>query len=201
MQTIFLDRDGVINENRADHVKSWDEFQFLPGSLEALSLLTRFGFRVFVVTNQAMINRGLADTAVLKDIHRRLMKAAQQYEAVINAVYYCPHREEERCLCRKPRPGMLMRAAAEWNINMSRAYMVGDALSDIRAGHAVGCRAVLVRTGRGAAQERLIAGGNDQPEHIADNLLTAVKWVLSQELLAEPYDEFLNVPLSREAAT
>jgi D-glycero-D-manno-heptose 1,7-bisphosphate phosphatase len=200
MRAIFLDRDGVINENRADHVKSWGEFQFLPGALEALKLLTESEFHVFVVTNQAMINRGLAATGALERIHREMVRAVRRAGGEIHAVYYCPHREDEHCLCRKPKPGMLLRAAAEWNVDLSRASMVGDALSDVRAGHAAGCRAVLVRTGRGRAQADLPEAQSVRPEFIADDLLGAVRWVLQQQLVAETQYESRHTPLAREVA-
>jgi D-glycero-D-manno-heptose 1,7-bisphosphate phosphatase len=200
MRAIFLDRDGVINENRADHVKSWSEFQFLPGALEAVKLLTQSEFRVFVVTNQAMINRGLAATSALEQIHREMLRAARREGAEISAVYYCPHREDEHCLCRKPQPGMLLQASTEWNVDLSHAYMVGDALSDIRAGHAAGCRAVLVRTGRGRAQAELPEARSVRPDFIADDLLGAVRWVLQQQQVAETQYESRHTPLAREVA-
>jgi D-glycero-D-manno-heptose 1,7-bisphosphate phosphatase len=136
VRTIFLDRDGVINENRVDHVKSWAEFHFLPGALDGLRLLHELGYRMFVVTNQAIINRGLVEQTVVEQIHLRMNEVALAHGASITAVRYCPHRDEEVCGCRKPQPGLLTGLAEQYAINMREATLIGDALSDIAAGQA-----------------------------------------------------------------
>jgi D-glycero-D-manno-heptose 1,7-bisphosphate phosphatase len=177
---IFLDRDGVINENRADHVKSWGEFQFLPGALEALRQLTERHYRIFVVTNQAAVNRGLLTQATLEEIHRRMIITAEGYGASIAGLRFCPHLPEEACACRKPRPGMLRSLAAERQIDLSQSYFIGDALSDLAAGHAAGCRTILVHTGRGSEQLGHPDFLRHRPRHVAANLLDAVNWLFEQ---------------------
>jgi D-glycero-D-manno-heptose 1,7-bisphosphate phosphatase len=184
--TIFLDRDGVINENRTDHVKSWGEFRFIPGALHALRTLTQAGVRIFVVTNQAIINRGVVDRAVVDDIHARMVAVAAQHDAIISAVRCCPHRPDEWCGCRKPHPGMLLGLAEEYGVDLDQAVMVGDALTDIAAGKAAGCRTVLVRTGRGAAQLALPEARLYRPNAVARDLADAVDWYIAQEHLALP---------------
>lgn len=199
MRSIFLDRDGVINENSNDHVKSWEEFTFLPGSLLALRWLRLAGFRVFVVTNQAIIGRGLASPQTIEDIHHRMRAQTELYGGSIADVRYCPHDNRDLCECRKPRPGMLIDLAQKWRIDPVRSYMVGDALTDIAAGHAIGCPSVLVQTGRGAEQARLPELETHRPEHIAMNLLDAVRWIFYQEGLTVPcieYDIFAHKPLA-----
>lgn len=181
MRTILLDRDGVINENRTDHVTSWDEFRFLPGALAALRLLTRSGFRIFVITNQAIINRGITTRAVVEDMHDRMVQVARRHGATIHAVRYCPHRPAEQCACRKPQPGMLLDLAHSWGFDLRGAYLVGDALSDIEAGRAVGCRSILVHTGRGAQQAALPQFALHRPDYSAPHLLGAAQWALQQE--------------------
>jgi D-glycero-D-manno-heptose 1,7-bisphosphate phosphatase len=181
MQVVFLDRDGVINENRDDHVKSWEEFRFLPGSLEAMELLTRAGLRIFVVTNQACVNRGLISPAELATIHQHMQDAAARAGARIEAVRHCPHRPDEHCRCRKPRPGMLLDLAGAYGLNLERAYMIGDAATDIAAGESAGCQTVLVRTGRGAAQLGALRGNPSHPALVADNLLAAARWICANE--------------------
>ncbi|NTU78200.1 MAG: D-glycero-beta-D-manno-heptose 1,7-bisphosphate 7-phosphatase [Chloroflexales bacterium] len=181
MRNVFLDRDGVINENRDDHVKSWGEFRFLPGALDALRLLTAHRFRIFVVTNQASVNRGMVSTATVDDIHRRMFRAAARRGAVITAVRYCPHRPDERCACRKPEPGMLLELAREHHVPVASTYMVGDALSDIAAGRAAGCQTILVRTGRGAGQIATSLGVTSMPDLVADDLLAAARWLCGVE--------------------
>lgn len=185
-RAIFLDRDGVINENRADHVKSWSEFRFLPGALEALRLLTERRYRIFIVTNQAAVNRGQMAEDTLEEIHQRMVAAAEARGARISGIRYCPHRDDEACACRKPRPGMLLSLAAERQIDLAQTCFVGDALTDMAAGHAAGCQPILVLTGRGREQ----VGRPDfllhQPRYVAQNLLDAVQWLIGQAGLAQP---------------
>ncbi len=152
MKAVFVDRDGVINRNRKDHVKSWDEFVFLPGAVEGMVELTRAGLRTVILTNQAVINRGLLSREALDSIHDRMTGELEAAGAVVDAVYYCPHRPDEHCSCRKPRPGLLLAAAGRLGIELEQSYLVGDALSDIQAGRAAGCRTILVLTGRGLRQ-------------------------------------------------
>ena len=154
MRALFLDRDGVICENRADHVKSWAEFQFIPGALWALQQLAGTDFAVVVTTNQAIINRGLVLPETVTDIHARMMTAVRRVGARIDRVLVCPHRPDEACQCRKPMPGMLFQAAAEMGIDLRQSYMIGDAVTDIQAGLAAGCKCTLVLTGRGMQQVR-----------------------------------------------
>ncbi len=149
---LFLDRDGVINENRPDHVKCWDEFEFLPGALESIKRLSQTNLPIFVVTNQAVVNRGQLSEATLTDIHDRMLAAVRRAGGHIDKIYYCPHDKHERCACRKPAPGMLKQAAQEFGIDLTRSFIVGDAWTDVEAGHAVGARSILVMTGRGRSQ-------------------------------------------------
>lgn len=172
---IFLDRDGVINENRDDHVTSWKQFQFLPRALEALRLLTQRRYRIFVITNQAAVGRGLMTRATLEAIHRRMAQVAALHGAKITAVRYCPHAPEAGCTCRKPQPGMLLHLAAQMGIDLQSTYVIGDALTDLQAGAAAGCRTVLVRSGRGAAQMSHPDWALYQPELVVADLLDAVQ--------------------------
>ncbi len=186
MRSIFLDRDGVINENLPEHVKCWDEFVFLPQALVALRWLRQAGFRVFVVTNQAIVSRGLTTAGTIEDIHTRMRMQVELYGGRITAVRYCPHDTHEQCACRKPRPGMLLDLAKKWQIDLPNTYMIGDALTDVAAGQAVNCKTVLVKTGRGAAQSALPEANVYHPDHVAADLLEAVRWVFRQEGLTIP---------------
>jgi len=150
--TIFLDRDGVINENRPDYVKSWSEFRFLPGAREAIAKLTRAGHRIVVCTNQAGVARGCLSTKTIDEIHQRMLAHIVEAGGRVEKVYYCPHSKDERCLCRKPRPGMLLRARQELSLDLTNAVFVGDSITDIRAGLAAGVQAILVLTGLGVDQ-------------------------------------------------
>src|SRR5207245_1547178 len=125
MSTIFLDRDGVINENRADYVKHWSEFRFLPGSREAIAKLTQAGHRIVVCTNQAGIAHGSLTVETVQEIHRRMVASINEVGGRIEKVYYCPHAKDENCVCRKPRPGMLLQARDELGIDMHDAVFLG----------------------------------------------------------------------------
>lgn len=162
LSAVFLDRDGVINENRDDHVKCWGDFRFLPGAPEAVARLSRAGVRVFVVTNQAIINRGLVSRASVEALNHRMVREIRRRGGAVEAVACCPHRSEEQCGCRKPRPGLLLDLARRHVVDLSEAAVVGDALSDIEAGQAAGCRTVLVLTGRGRNElDRATAAGTN----------------------------------------
>jgi D-glycero-D-manno-heptose 1,7-bisphosphate phosphatase len=183
MRTVFLDRDGVINENRPDHVKCWDEFSFLPGALDAIARLGQAGFRVFVITNQAVINRGLVPRDIVDAINSRMVLEIERHGGRVEQVVYCPHRPEEECHCRKPRPGLLLETAERYGLNLQEAVVVGDSLSDIEAGQAVGCQTVLVLTGRGRDEWRQAAAASRNGFSVADDLSHAVDLVLVQSAL------------------
>jgi histidinol-phosphate phosphatase family protein len=152
MRAIFLDRDGVICRNRPDHVKNWDEFIFISRAREALARLTALNLPIIVISNQAIINRNITSSATVDEIHRLMTASVEAEGGRIDQIYYCPHRPSEQCDCRKPKPGLLQRAADELDIQLQGSYMVGDAWSDIQAGIAVGCIPFLVLTGRGLSQ-------------------------------------------------
>ena len=178
MSTIFLDRDGVINENRADYVKSWSEFRFLPESREAIAKLTQAGHRIVVCSNQAGIARGTISIETVEEIHRRMIASISDIGGKIEKVYYCPHDRDGDCSCRKPRPGMLLRARDELDINLHDAVFIGDSITDIRAGLAAGIHSVLVLSGLGMEQFREHHHEVNGPFRIGINLMHAVELVL-----------------------
>lgn len=151
-RAVFVDRDGVICRNRTDHVKSWQEFVFLPGAVEAMVRLARTDLRIIIITNQAVINRGIIPAEVVEDINARMVRAIEEAGGRVDDVLYCPHRPDEQCDCRKPRPGMLLMAAKRWGVDLAQSYLVGDAETDMQAARTVGCRRYLVLTGRGLRQ-------------------------------------------------
>jgi len=146
---IFLDRDGVINENSEDHVKSWDEFHFITNAIRTIRELTETGMPIFVVTNQGAVNRGMMTVDDLNDIHGRMLEAITEGGGKITKVFFCPHTADENCTCRKPEPGMLLQAAEEYNIDLKQSFMVGDAWTDMAAGREAGTYNILLLTGRG----------------------------------------------------
>ncbi len=189
MKTVFLDRDGVINRNPPNkgYVRKWSEFSFIPHSRQAIRALTENGYRLIVVTNQAGIGRGLFSERDLKDIHARMVSEITETGGRIDAIYYCPHHPEAGCACRKPKSGMLIRAACEHNIELSSAYLIGDSTTDIDAGACVGTKTLLVLTGHGQESYRHYihtepwrrADENGyRPEKIFTDLYAATRWLI-----------------------
>lgn len=191
--TVFVDRDGVINQNRADHVLAWKDFEFIDGSIKALSLLYKAGYQVVVVTNQAAISRGLISLQDLDHIHHRMMEQIIKGGGKVKSVLYCTHLPTAGCNCRKPKPGLLLQAAQMFNIDLANTWLIGDHTTDMQAAQAAGCKPLLVLTGRGqsAYHDWQL---NQQPVHDTDlaaqaastltvkaNLLEATQFLLANE--------------------
>ena len=145
-KVVFLDRDGVINKKapKAEYVKSWAEFEFIPGAIEAMSLLAENNYKIFIISNQAGIARGVMTERDLKEIHRSMEKELEKHDVKIEKIYYCPHGWDDGCECRKPKPGMLFQAAREYDLDLSKPTFIGDDERDLQAGNAAGCRTILV---------------------------------------------------------
>lgn len=186
IKAVFLDRDGVINRERADYVKSWQELELLPGVLPALRQLAALGLPVAVISNQSAIGRGLVTAQTIAEIHRRLRRQVVEAGGRIDAFYVCPHRPDEQCGCRKPRPGLLLEAAAAFGLSPAECVFIGDAVTDAQAAAAAGCTALLVRTGRQGAQlDALLAAlPNSSPNAgqtpIYPDLAAAVSAIVAQ---------------------
>ncbi len=170
LTTVFVDRDGVINRKAPEgsYVETWEDFEFLPGALDGLRMLTEHGLRVVVASNQRGVARGRVREADLIEIHDRMREQDAHAGGRIDAVYYCPHAGED-CECRKPRPGMLHAAARDVpGVRLEESAMVGDRAHDMHAAAAVGALRVLVR-------------GFDEPmppvDHVAHDLLGAARWL------------------------
>jgi len=149
MKLVILDRDGTINHDSDQYIKSPAEWKPIKGSLEAIARLTQAGWRVVVATNQSGIGRGLFDMATLNAIHDTMHRAVHQAGGRIDAIFFCPHAGDANCECRKPRPGMLLEIAKRMNVDLDGVPMVGDSLRDLQAAAAAGARPVLVLTGKG----------------------------------------------------
>lgn len=184
-RAIFLDRDGVINVNRVDNVRTWDQFVFESSSLEALARLGGAAFRLVVMTNQSGIGRGHMTQATVDEIHAQMLRAIERAGGRIDRIYYCPHLPDDGCACRKPLPGMLWRGRDELNLDLERSFLIGDWSDDIRAARSAGVTPILVRTGRGErALAELVKHGEEIPEVTAD-LAEAVEWILEREKTPE----------------
>jgi D-glycero-D-manno-heptose 1,7-bisphosphate phosphatase len=153
---IFLDRDGVIIENVDTYVRSWSDVVIYPEALSALARLSETTYKIIIVTNQSVVGRGIISISDAQAINQRLIQVIEQSGGRIDGLFMCVHAPPQDCECRKPRPGLIMQAASELSLDLSRSLLVGDALSDIQAGQNAGIpKNILVRTGRGDKQSRL----------------------------------------------
>ncbi len=173
-RAVFLDRDGVLIENRSDYIREWSHVKILPKVLDALSGFQRQGFKIIVVTNQSAVGRGLMTYQTAQEINDRLIKTIKESGGWIDGVYMCPHKPEDQCICRKPQPGLLLQAAQDLSLDLSSSWMVGDAWSDLLAGQAAGLRGtIMVRTGRGSTQLLETQPEEIKPFLVSDDLLDA----------------------------
>jgi D-glycero-D-manno-heptose 1,7-bisphosphate phosphatase len=147
---VLLDRDGTLNRERSNYVRSWSEFAFVPGALDALRALATLDVPIIVVTNQSAVGRGLMTSTTLADVHDRMCAAVTAAGGRIDAVYVCPHRPDEGCPCRKPRVGLLRRAAHERSLDLRRSVLIGNNEVDQAAARALGCASVIVNENKGA---------------------------------------------------
>lgn len=175
---IFLDRDGVIIENCSNYVRSWADVEIFPQAIEALAAVRDCPYRIVLVTNQSAVGRGHITIETAAAINDRLLEVVRAAGGRVDAVYMCPHGPDDGCDCRKPLPGLLLRAAEEMDIDLSRSVMIGDALTDVRAGQAAELPAILLRTGRGRDQERLPAADSLPPFQIFDTLADALHYLI-----------------------
>jgi D-glycero-D-manno-heptose 1,7-bisphosphate phosphatase len=171
-RTVLVDRDGVIITNRDDYVKSWEEVELIPGAIEALARLHQSGHRVFVVTNQSAIGRGLVTAVEVDMIHDQLRSLIAVGGGHVEAFLVCPHGPDDACLCRKPSPGLLHQARDRFGVDLEKAVVIGDHETDLLAAAAAGCDSILVLTGRTAA------GAKNGLTKIADDLAAAVELIL-----------------------
>jgi len=173
---VLLDRDGVINRRvPAGYVTSWDRFHFLPRALDGLRYLAQHGYTALVLSNQACVGKGLLSSNDLESITRRFLLEVALTGGNIGQVYYCKHKEEDRCTCRKPLPGLVVRARIEHRFTAEETYFIGDSESDMAAAQAAGCPAVLIR--RDAFLERHVPGA--QRPVITSNLYEAAELIVA----------------------
>ena len=144
-KAVFLDRDGVINKKRIDHVKSVDEFKIFSNVGDAIKLLRDKGYLVIIITNQSVIGRNIISEKKLDEIHIELKNYLKQSNTYVDSIYYCPHIPEQNCDCRKPKPGLIFEACQDFDIDLKNSYFVGDSISDLDAARNAGCKGILLK--------------------------------------------------------
>lgn len=175
-KVVFLDRDGVISKDSPDHIKSWEEFHFLPRAKDAIKLLTENGFNVIVITNQSVIARGMTSVTELESMHSNMVKEIEEKGGKILDIYYCPHHPDDGCNCRKPAPGMLLKAIKDHNIDPKKSFMVGDRMMDVKVGKKVGARSIIIPSKLG--KKEMKEEKKIKPDYIAEDLYDASKWMI-----------------------
>jgi len=176
---VILDRDGVINVDSDNYIKSPDEWIPIPGSLEAIAQLTQANYKMVVATNQSGVNRGLYSLQTLNAIHQKMLTAIEATGGKIEKIYFCPHRPDEHCHCRKPKPGMLQQIQHDFQVKNDQMLFVGDSLKDWEAANTVGCEFFLVRTSNGKETE--FALKKLSSVKIFDDLLSFVKYIIDEQ--------------------
>ena len=185
MKVIVLDRDGVINEDSPDYVKTEDEWIAIPGSIEAIADLSKAGFKIAVATNQSGLARELFDEFALARMHQKLCSLVEEAGGQVDAIFFCPHAPDAGCSCRKPQTGMLEQIESEFACSLQGQFFVGDSLKDLQAAAAFSCVPVLVRTGNGMETEEQLAlepssvCKNSSPCLVFDDLASAVNHIIA----------------------
>lgn len=190
MKLIILDRDGVINHDRDDYVKSADECVPIDGSIDAIARLHKAGFTVVVATNQSGLARGKFDLDDLEAMHEKITGLVEEQGAELGAIFYCPHHPDDKCKCRKPMPGMVDAIEAEFNTSAEGFYFVGDSLRDMQAATTKGCKPILVKTGNGEKTITQLADASLQTDaptltpdqvQVFDNLASAADFIIAND--------------------
>jgi len=202
-RAIFLDRDGVINRKAPEgsYITRWEDFELLPGIVEAIAEINKADLNVIVITNQRCVAKGLITIDGLGRLHQRMSGFLAEHGATIDAIYYCPHDVDARCRCRKPEPGMLQDAAHDHQIDLAGSWMVGDSELDIQAGKKAGCKTALLSGAKCAA-----ADGNQSTgygaDFVGDCALDVVMHILEYQRRDTPArEEFSAIPTARTMKT
>lgn len=180
-KVVVLDRDGVINRDSDDFIKTPAEWQPLPGSIEAIADLSRAGFLITLATNQSGLARGLFDLAALNAIHEKFRGLVENEGGAVDGIFFCPHGPDEGCRCRKPATGLLEQIEAEFILNLRHCWFIGDSLRDLQTARTHGCKPILVRTGNGTETEKLLENNGLNDVDVFDDLRQAANALLVRE--------------------
>jgi len=178
MKIVVLDRDGVINQDSDDYIRSAEEFVPIAGSIEAIAKLSNAGFIVTVATNQSGLARGYFDSDRLSEMHHLLCSMVEEAGGKIDGIFFCPHLPTDNCDCRKPKTGLLEQIEREFACKLQGSYFVGDSLKDIKAAEAFGCLPILVRSGKGQLTEQSLMLEHETTVQVFDRLSEAAQFIL-----------------------
>lgn len=181
MKAIFLDRDGVINKYPGDrkYVTRWEKFRFLPRVKQAIARLAKNSFKIFIISNQAGVGKGLFSQETLDFITKNMLREIEESQGKIEAVYYCTHRKQENCSCRKPKSGLIQMAKQKHPLCLKSSFFIGDTIRDVYAAKAAGCKSILVLSGKEKLANR--KNWETQPDSIFKNLYQAAEFILRQK--------------------
>lgn len=175
-KAVFVDRDGTINVN-VEYLNTPDNFKMYPSVAEGIKLLNENGFLVIVITNQSGIARGYFTKETLEKIHVRMIKELKEKGAKVDAIYYCPHHPDDKCICRKPETGLLKKAVKDFKIDTSKSFIIGDRMLDVEAGFKIGLKTILIPE-RKKMVEKEREESTVEPDYICDDFLSGVKWIV-----------------------
>ena len=179
-RAVFLDRDGTLNEDPG-YLGDAEKVQLLPYTGEVLSRLkNEFGYLLIVVSNQSGIARGKITAEQVDEVNARINFLLKEFRVSIDKFYYCPHHPDEGCSCRKPLPGMLEQAVMEFDIDLSKSFIIGDSINDIKSGKAAGVKQILVLSGQGKASFSILQNENNIPTFVAENFLEAGEFIIKE---------------------
>lgn len=180
-RAIFLDRDGTLNYDSRDYIKNLKEFKLFPYTIPALRIFKKLGYKLVIITNQACIGRGLTTKEAVEEIHNYLIKVLKQEGINLDGIYYCPHRKEDGCICRKPAIGNVLKAAEELEIDLKRSFFIGDSYKDVATGKRAGCRTIKVGTGVWGNDNGDLPEEEVTPDYYVNDILAAAELVDSLE--------------------
>ena len=187
VNTIFLDRDGVINVDSPDYIKNPFEFHFIPGSAEALAALSCRGFDLIIISNQSVIGRKMASLEDVRAVFEKLKKGVNALDGHIRDIFYCPHTPEDHCNCRKPKPGLIFQAVEKYGIDPASSCMIGDSAKDIECGRNAGCGfSLLVKTGNGEKAALELEEKKIIPDYTGKDLMACARWICNNFKTSDP---------------
>ena len=178
-KAVFLDRDGTINEE-VNYLSRIEQVKILPNSAKAIKLLNDNGFKIIIITNQSGVARGYFSIERLEEINNHLKNELLKENAIIDAIYYCPHHPDDLCQCRKPKTGLIERARDEHDVDLSSSFVIGDKILDLETGRKMGCKTILVLTGYGSDEVKEKEKWKFRPDQIVQDLYEAAIWILGE---------------------